>query len=275
MRFSIASAIIVGALTGMAATAAPVNTIYVNNATSGAPIITSYDLSGNLLSSFTAPHGNNGRGIVQVGNILYYTSANTNGVYGYNTATSTDLGTVFSVTGASGLATMAYDGSNFYIGDYSGTNNVYKYSPTGTLLATIALSQCTGFCDGLEYANGKLISNRSDTGNVYDVYSLTGTLLQSAFITSPDGASTGIAYDGTNYYTSSVYSGRIQVFDNAGVFNHTLTLGGSAYKLGEDLSVNYAAVLPGVPEAATWVMIIAGFGLVGTALRRRQTAVTA
>jgi len=90
------------------------------------------------------------RGVVQVGNILYYTSAGTNGVYAYNFVTHTDLGTVFTVPGASGLATMAYDGSHFFIGDYSGTNNVYEYSLTGTLLATIPLSKCSSYCDGLE-----------------------------------------------------------------------------------------------------------------------------
>ena len=32
---------------------------------------------------------------------------------------------------------------------------------------------------------------------------------------------------------------------------------------------------PGVPEPATWAMLIAGFGLVGTAMRRRTTVVSA
>src|SRR5215469_1654408 len=60
----------------------------------------------------------NGRGIVVVNNIAYYTTA--------------------------------------------GTNKAFYYTPTGTLLATIALANCTGFCDGLEFFNGKLISNRGD-----------------------------------------------------------------------------------------------------------------
>ena len=74
--------------------------------------------------TITAPNGFNGRGVVQVGNVLYYTSASTNGVYAYNFVTNTDLGTVFTVPGASELATMAWDGSHFYIGDYSGTDSV-------------------------------------------------------------------------------------------------------------------------------------------------------
>jgi len=43
--------------------------------------------------------------------------------------------------------------------------------------------------------------------------------------------------------------------------------------LGGTLTVGYdpADVTPSVPEPATWAMMIAGFGLTGTALRRRQT----
>jgi hypothetical protein len=273
MLFSAALATFV--MTGPIAHAGTVNSIWVNNATGGAPVIQNYDLTtGALLTQFTAPNGNNGRGVVQVGDILYYTSANTNGVYAYNTATNTNLGTVFTVPGASGLATMAYDGTNFYIGDYSGTNNVYKYSPTGTLLATIALANCTGFCDGLEYANGFLVSNRSDEGSIYDKYSLTGTLIKSAFITAPGGGNTGIAFDGTTYYTDLVNSGgMLNEFDSNGNFIKTLTLTGQNYFLGEDLSVNYQAVLGGVPEPSTWAMMILGFfGLGFMAYRRKNGA---
>ena len=154
-RFVARAAFAVAALHQACPPFAQVNTIWVNNATSGAPIIQNYDIkTGALLQQFTAPNGNNGRGIVQVGDIVYYTSASSNGVYAYNFKTNSDLGTLFTVPGASGLATMAYDGSHFYIGDYSGTNNVYQYSLTGTLQNTIKLQNCGGYCDGLEYVKG-------------------------------------------------------------------------------------------------------------------------
>jgi len=274
------SAAMAVALTAIASTAnAGITTGWVNNATAGPPIIQEFDLSnGNVLKEFTAPNGYNGRGIVQVGDIVYYTSASTNGVYAYNFVTNTDLGTVFTIPGTSGLATMAYDGSNFYIGDYSGTNHVYKYSPTGTLLTTLTLANCNGYCDGLEYANGKLISNRDDGGSIYDVYDLSGNLLQSAFITSPL-TSTGIAFDGTNYYTDNVYNSSFNVFDGSGTFIKTISFNGGTYHLGEDLSVNYAARgdTGGVPEPATWALMLAGFGAMGLMLRRdrRLTAAPA
>ena len=269
-RLSIAALITALALpTGIYA---DITTGWVNNATSGAPIIQQFDLTtGAVLKEFTAPHGNNGRGIVQVGDIVYYTSAGTNGVYAYNVATDTDLGTVFTVPGASGLATMAYDGTDFYIGDYSGTNNVYKYSTSGTLLKTIQLSKCEAYCDGLEYVNGHLISNEGDADSTYDVYDLDGNLLQSAFIVSPI-TSTGIAFDGTFYYTDNVFNSSFNVFDSSGTFLRTTSYVGGTYHLGEDLSVNYAARSDtgGVPEPASWAMMVGGFASIGGALRARR-----
>jgi hypothetical protein len=265
----------VGGLGLSAARADVVATIWTNSASFGAPVLQEFDLDGNLLKSITAPNGINGRGVVQVGDVLYYTSADTNGVYAYNFVTDTDLGTVFSVSGASGLATMAFDGTNFYIGDYSGTNNVYKYAPDGTLLDTIALSQCSGFCDGLEFANNTLISNEFDgccgvTPVLYDVYDLNGNLITPGFL-SNDLPSTGIAFDGTNYYLSNVFNGSISVYDSSGAFVRTFTLNGGFGDV-EDISVNYAIVLGTVPEPATWSLMLAAFGALGLMVRRRKFA---
>jgi PEP-CTERM motif len=207
---------------------------------------------------------NNGRGVVKVGDILYYTGASQNSVFGFNLKTSADLGVVFSVAGSSGLATMAFDGTDLYLGDYSGTNNVYKYSLGGTLLQTIPLSQCTGFCDGLEYAQGHLISNERDGANgppsAYDSYSLNGTLLTKNFITATFGA-TGIAYDGTDFWVSDVYGGRLDRYDASGKFIGVTTLKSPTF-LVEDLSFDYSQVL-GTPEPGS--ILLLGLGLMGVA----------
>lgn len=269
----------VAAALAASAHAGSVTTIWGDSATNGAPLLQEWDLSGNLLDTIYAPHGFNGRGVVQVGNVLYYTSANTNGVYAYNFVTNTDMGTVFTVAGASGLATMAWDGHNFYIGDYSGTNNVYKYSFNGTLLQTISLPQCSSFCDGLEYANGHLVSNRYDGGlggaNTYDQYDLNGNLTQSALLTGHDtSGNTGVAFDGTFYYVSNIRNQTLSVYDSSGTYLHDITLqtGGNP-TLVEDLSVNYSLVI-GTPEPATWALMLIGIGSVGASLRgsRRKAA---
>lgn len=244
-------------------------------------------LDGSLLKSFdpgTAFETRwNGRGVVQVGNTLYLTSASDNNVYKMDATTGAKIGTTgiaFSIAGSSGLSAIAYDGTNFWVGDYSGTNQAYKYSPSGTLLKTITLSNCTGYCDGLEYFNGKLISNRADgyccaIPGIYDTYDLNGTLINTALISNPL-LSTGIAFDGTNFWTSNIYTSSLSKWNGAtGAFISTLTLtgvatGGVAYGI-EDLSVNYSQVIPPpVPEPTTLAMTLSGLGLIGFIATRRR-----
>jgi PEP-CTERM motif len=252
-----------------------VSTIWGASADSGGPLLQEWSLTGTLLDTITAPHGFNGRGVIQVGNILYYDSADTNSIYAYNFKTNTDLGTVFSVAGASGLAAMTYDGHHIWIANYSGTNQVYEYSLTGTLVNTITTSKCTSFCDGLVYAHGDLIENERDgfdgPANIYDVYSTSGTLLTPSFLVGHDPTgNTGIAYDGTDYYVSNINDQTISVYGPNGNWlrDFSLQTGGNP-TLVEGLSVNFAAVLPSTPEPSTWVMMLLGFAGIGYAAYNR------
>jgi outer membrane protein assembly factor BamB len=229
----------------------------------------------------------NGRGVVDVNNILYITTASTGNVYSYNISTGT-VATAFTVSGASGLASITYTGSDFWIGDYSGTDRAYLYTPTGTLLKTISLTNCTGFCDGLTYLpvnGGELISNRADgfdRDSIYDVYSTSGTLIKAGFIDTTSLGSmgcvhtTGIAWDGTNYFVSCLDDPTPTVakyglngnflalipltnpngFDNGG-FGPTM----------EGLSANFAITIP-TPEPASFALI--GVGLAAVFILRKK-----
>src|ERR1017187_9569713 len=252
--------------------------IYGDNASFTSPYIYKIDLTtgGNVVNTYSGLSGTNGRGVVTVGNIMYYTSAETNSIFAYNLSTNTDMGAVFSIPSATSLSTIAYDGTNIYVGDYSGSDHVYEYSLTGTLIKTLSLSGCTGDCDGLEYFNqggvGYLIENRGDAQDPYDVYNAsTGALVTSALI-SPTLSSTGIAFDGTDFYVSNIFNSSLGEYTESGTFVKTVNITGAPSVPGgdgvliEDLSVDYNLVIPpppppppsGVPEPSSFLLLGTG-----------------
>ena len=187
--------------------------------------------------------------------------------------TGANLG--FISTSAASMSTLAWDGSAFWTSDYSGTNRAFKIGLDGTILKTITLSLATGYMDGMEWFENKLIANRTDGGFggpiVYDVYDLDGNVLQANFLTHQNG--TGIAYDGTNFFVSNIYGNSIGVYDKLGGFVKDLLLDGGSHLI-EDLSVDYAqrTDIPGstVPEPVTMVLLGSGLAGIGAFRRRRR-----
>ena len=258
--------------------------LYENSAGQGD--MASFDpVTGALVKAFTQDKGN-GRGVVTVGDTLYYTVAGSGSIFKRTISTNVDLGVAFSVPGSSGLQAISYDGTNFWVGDYTGTTKAYLVSPTGVLLRTITLasgvSGIEGFYDGLEYFNGKLIANRYDGGfgraggNQYSIYDLNGNLLTANFIdTNGHGNGTGIAYDGVNFYVSDIFNNRATIWNGlTGAFIGAVTFAGSHNAI-EDLSFDFAARSDtgGVPEPTDLALF--AIGLVGLAagLRRSKTRV--
>ena len=237
--------------------------------------------TGTVVKSCLMAKGN-GRGIVVVGSTVYYTTASNNNVYKTDFATCADNGIAFSVTGAASLSTIAFDGTNLWVGDYtSGSNKAFLYSTTGTLLQTITLPNCTGNCDGLEFFQGKLISNRGDAdAGGYDVYSLTGTVITPLFIAPTGFGATGIAFDGTNFIVSDIFNQKLQFYSGTnGAFIKTVTITGlvAGGNLLEDLSADYQitlgpAAVSVVPTMSEWGLILmaALLALAGIVLLRRR-----
>jgi hypothetical protein len=270
----------VAALLCAFATATSALTLYANSV--GLHGIDAIDPNTGALIKNCPQSKGNGRGVVTVSNFVYYTTATNNNVYKMDFTTCADLGVAFSVAGATALSTIAYDGTNFWIGDYSGTNHAFLYTPTGTLLKTVTLANCTGFCDGLEFFNGKLISNRGDNIHApYDIYDTNGTLLTPAFITPtlPAGV-TGIAFDGTNFFVSYLGLGQVGVFNGTtGAHIRDMTVPISGY---EDLSFDYQivigpppspTVIPPVPTLSQWAVGLLAMMVIAVSwlqIRRRR-----
>ena len=100
-----------------------------------------------------------------------------------------------------------------------------------------------------------------------------------AFAGDPTGGSAQILYDA--FFTDSNY-GWDGIFSRLSYGHYTLTGGSNAYQnlaspLGGDIffNIRYSVsdaqiVFLGVPEAGTWTMLILGFGMAGSAMRRRR-----
>lgn len=219
--------------------------------------------------------GGNGRSVVVVGGIVYYTKVSDSHIYMLNADTGAAMGSI--ATSLASMSTLGYDGSHFWTSDYSGTNKAFELDLSGTVIKTITLSNAQQYMDGMEFFNGKLIANRCDACGIYDIYDLDGNLLTASFINTGTN-STGIAFDGTNFIVSNIYANSISRYDGTtGAFIDTRTIGnplpatGTGERLWEDLSVDYATrpdTGGSAPEPSS--LLLVGMALFGLARMQRR-----
>ena len=227
----------------LGATSSQAINLYGNSASGGNNPISIIDATtGQEAARYIGQPSGNGRGVVTVGNTLYYTVTNDSKIYEKDVATGNELG--FIQTSNASMATLAWDGNDFWTSDYAGTNRAFQIDINGNNIKTINLANASSGMDGLEYFNGKLIANRTDQGSIYDIYDLDGKVLTSNFINT-NKSTTGIAYDGKDFYVSNIYESSVGIYDGAtGIFKSTLALKPKAIGdsfLIEDLSFDYAA----------------------------------
>ncbi len=274
-------------MVALATVAARADTIiWGNNASlAGTETIEAFDVNTNMeVANFLAPGPNlNGRGLAIVGNTIYYSNSSDDAVYKVNATTHAYIGVAFH-TGLPGIANIAWDGTALWVTGYNGSNNAYRYTPSGTLLQTVL-----GFGnsrDGFEVAGNHLIANEGDGSTTYDLYDLSGTLLTHAFIdaaTAPGftGISTGIAFDGKDYWISNPdgFSGpttRLLEYSTSGTYMETLVLpggpvGNPGLRLLEDLSSLGNIPSNTVPEPISLTLFGAGLAGLGAFRRRRKS----
>jgi hypothetical protein len=247
--------------------------IYGDSASSGNnPIHIIDGTTGVEVQRWTGQPSGNGRGIVVIGDTIYYTVVGDPRIYKMDLNTGVTFDSI--LTQNASMSTIAWDGQYFWTSDYSGTNRAFQIDPTtGNNVKTITLSNASNNMDGMEYFDGKLIANREDAGFAYDIYDLDGNLLTADFITTAY-ESTGIAYDGTDFYVSDIFNNAIEIFDGTtGAFKSRLELTSTAGSfLIEDLSVDYAErpdINPNpVPTPSTLLLLVPGLMLLSWVGRR-------
>ena len=240
--------------------------------------------TGAVVDSFTVPNGMfSAASVAIVGSKGYYTELGNTNVYKFDLATHADEGIAFTITqptaGYTNGVTTDSSGNLWFADGQDGA--LQEYTTAGVFLGAHAFpTAADSFRDGSVVFGNKVVTNRGDQEGPYDLYSLDGsmngalTLVTAGFIGAGSG-SNGIAFNGTNFYTSDEQAHKVSKWDINGNFVSIANLDpGSRY---ENWTFASQDIIPpgGVPEPATWAMMLVGFGGLGAVMRRRRAVALA
>ena len=185
------------------------------------------------------------------------------------TATGYYSGSLTIVDGATTM-TVTPDGnpSGFVLVDNGSVSTIPALLGTKAVIGSKVSPLSSGQFSALRFTFSQLIDsitfNFGDSGGDNDgpvtisAYSASNVLLGSVTDTYPSGFSAGktqtLNFLGAKYYVASSLGGENN--DNS---------------IFWDIS-NFRAAVGAVPEPASWAMMLVGFGVVGSAMRRRQRA---
>ena len=243
--------------------------------------------TGAVVASFAAPAGTVPASIAVVGNTGYIASLGDNRIRAVDVTTGVnfgaDLGNAFNITPDGTINGITTDSSGTLW--FATVTSLSNYTTSGTLLGNWTFpSVASGYRDGSVVFDGKVITNRGDQQGPYDLFAIPGTNTGMLTLTTPSFinpaingqtlfGSNGIAFNGVNFYTSDEQAHRVSKWDVNGNFVSFAALDrNSRY---ENWTFASQDIVPtgGVPEPATWAMMIIGFGAAGSVIRRRKAVV--
>jgi hypothetical protein len=160
----------------------------------------------------------------------------------------------------------AANATDFHVGDVP---NFYLTSGTPTS-PSITANFGNGFSSALSFDDSFLFTipqNGVGSGSISTSFSSLANKLTI----------TGLWINGTSYVVPSNASGQFLAVSGIPILNgvlNTIRVTGLTSSHGGTYSGTLTFAATTVPEAATWAMMFAGFGLIGATMRRRRTSVT-
>jgi hypothetical protein len=161
---------------------------------------------------------------------------------------------------------MSTDMLVFSAGAFGPVNSSYGLDGNFSGYFTAVVDGGYGLLNGLDFYDGISPASQHSTNPINFNFKVNGL---PAYATAPTNGWVALPGTGSIYFVrGATYSGNFTVY--SGVIT------GARYRVYDSPGASPYdwAFNVSVPEPSTWAMMIAGFGIAGTALRRRKTAIS-